>query len=679
MRTQSRAPAANTDLWGKLANWLALAALLALGVVWPPADAGQPGEERAGSLWLKAAPDATPAPALRQETHMHATVTGSVARVEVTQTFSNPGDGWVEGLYVFPLPADCAVDELRMQVGERTVVGEIRERAAARAAYEQARREGRRASLIDQERPNMFVSSVANIAPGSSVTISIAYLEAIPYRDGRYTLSLPLTITPRYTPGSDADTGAVNPATPELVSPGTQQVAIEVELDTGFALEGVQSLYHAIRTSTGARGERITLAAQEAPADRDFELTWKPQVAPDTQAAAFAEGSLSGSYLLLLLTPPQMTTRQVPPREVIFIIDTSGSMQGPSIEQARAALALGVARLRPADRFNVIRFSDDASALFRTAQPAAGANLPAAMRFIGALRASGGTEMRSALELAFASAPAAQQLRQIVFITDGSVGNEEELVRMIRARIGSGRLFTVGIGAAPNAYFMHAAAAAGRGSYTFIGNRAQVQERMTDLFQKLEQPALTNLEVRWPGDAPAQLAGALPADVYAGDPLVIAARVPGLPQGLLTLSGTSEGHPWMRQVAIMSVSSQAGIGKLWARERIRALEQGGSAAQSEATRQQIVSLALAHHLVSSFTSLIAVDVTPLRPVHEPDAGAQVPTEAPLGSYWAEGSTGFARTATPAPLLAFVGVFALALAGLLFAAGRRRTARAASRP
>ena len=238
--------------------------------------------------------------------------------------------------------------------------------------------------------------------------------------------------------------------------------------------------------------------------------------------------------------------------------------------------------------------------------------------------------MRGALELAFASAPDPERLRQIVFITDGSVGNEDELVRMIQARSGSGRLFTVGIGAAPNAYFMHAAAAAGRGSYTFIGNRAQVQERMTDLFQKLEQPALTNLEVRWPGNVPAELAAALPADVYAGDPLVIAARLPQLPQGLLTLSGTSEGHPWMRQVPITAVSPQAGIAKFWARERIAALSQDDGAAQDEATRQGIVTLALAHHLVSDFTQ------PDRRRPHagaaagdEPLDGTQVPGAAPL--------------------------------------------------
>ena len=671
MSTQCQAPAAKAHPREVLTNWLALLALLALGIVWSPAHAAGIPDEHAGSLFLKSAADAPPLEALRQQTRMHATVTGSVARVEVTQTFSNPGATWVEGLYVFPLPTESAVDELRMQVGERTIVGEIRERAAAHAAYEQARSEGRQASLVDQERPNMFTTAVANIPPASTVTITIAYLDSIAYRDGRYTLSLPLCITPRYTPGMNTDTGTVNPGTPEQVSATRQQVAIEVDLNPGFALASVRSLYHAVTQSATASGERITLASSEAPADRDFELTWQPQVAPDTQAAAFAQSAGGDAYVLLMLTPPQLTTRNVPAREVIFIIDTSGSMAGPSIEQARAALRMGVARLRPTDRFNVIRFSNDATRVFSASQPASAANVAAAEGFIEALSANGGTEMKSALQLAFASAPDAQLLRQIIFITDGSVGNEDELVQMIHDRIGSGRLFSVGIGAAPNAYFMHAAAAAGRGSYTFIGNREQVQERMTDLLQKLEQPALTNLEVRWPGNTAAELAAPLPGDVYAGDPIVIAARLGGVPQGQLTLSGTSEGHPWSRQVPITAVSSDAGVAKLWARGRIAELtSQRSAGGDAESLRQAIVGLALAHHLVSDFTSLVALDATPVRPVGGESDSVQVPTAAPTGSYWAH-STGFARTATPAPLLALMGAFWLALAALLLGAPARR--------
>ena len=267
-----------------LINWLALLVLLALGVSWSPSGAGSIPDEHAGSLLLKSSADAVPLEALRQLTRMQATVTGNVARVEVTQTFTNQSSDWMEGMYVFPLPTDSAVDELRMQIGARTIVGEIRERAAAQAAYQAARSEGRQASLVDQQRPNMFTTSVANIPPGGTITVTIAYLDSIAYRDGRYTLSLPLSITPRYTPGQGADAdGAMVPAaavSPERVSAGTQSVAIQVDLEPGFALAAVHSLYHAIIETPSANGRRIGFSASEAPADRDFELSWKPQVAP---------------------------------------------------------------------------------------------------------------------------------------------------------------------------------------------------------------------------------------------------------------------------------------------------------------------------------------------------------------------------------------------------------------
>jgi Ca-activated chloride channel family protein len=284
MSSQTQAPRTAAHPRETFINWLALLALLALGVSCSPADAGTIPDAHAGSLLLKSSADAAPLEALRQLTRMHATVTGNVARVEVTQTFTNQSSDWMEGMYVFPLPTDSAVDELRMQIGERTIVGEIRERAAAHAAYEAARSEGRQASLVDQQRPNMFTTSVANIPPAGTITVSIAYLDSIAYRDGRYTLSLPLSITPRYTPGqgTDADGAVVAAAAAPAaqVSGATQSVAIQVDLEPGFALAAVQSLYHAITETASANGRRISFSASEAPADRDFELTWKPQVAP---------------------------------------------------------------------------------------------------------------------------------------------------------------------------------------------------------------------------------------------------------------------------------------------------------------------------------------------------------------------------------------------------------------
>ncbi|MEJ1960557.1 MAG: VWA domain-containing protein [Gammaproteobacteria bacterium] len=346
---------------------------------------------------------------------------------------------------------------------------------------------------------------------------------------------------------------------------------------------------------------------------------------------------------------------------MLFIIDTSGSMGGPSIEQARAALRLGVARLQPGDAFNIIRFSNDATSLFPTSQPAVGVNRQNATDFIDGLVAAGGTEMRSALELAFSMPATPDALRQIVFVTDGSVSNEADLVKLIAARTGSARLFTVGIGAAPNAYFMREAAAAGRGSYTFIPQIGQVGERMGDLFRKLENPALVDLQLHWPKGVAATLAASLPSDVYAGDPLTIVAKLSSLPEGLLTLTGRSGGSAWTRQLPLRMVNNQSGVAKLWARERIGELSRqknlGGDATEAEG---EIAGLALEHHLVSDYTSLVAVDDTPVRPLGSMRKGMPVPTSAPRGSAWAQ-TTGFASTATPAPLLMTFGLGALALA------------------
>jgi Ca-activated chloride channel homolog len=698
----------------RLTNWLALIILLGLGFVWPPADAVEAGREvvvagpatddltsspHAGTLFLKSSAESPAIPALRQSTSLSARVTANVARVYVTQTFTNQSEDWVEGRYVFPLSTGVAVDELEMQVGDRWIRGEIKPRETAHAVYEQARSEGKRASLVDQNRPNMFTTSVANIAPGATISIKIAYLESLPLRDGRYTLKLPLAITPRYTPVASpnqattvnggfaadapvADTSSLDgapaghdapessaSATPEHVTSAVQTVSIDVDLEPGFPIQSIQSLYHEVSINGNADAKHITLNTADAPADRDFELVWTPLSQDDTRAAAFAERKGDAIYVLLALTPPPATqAHSSGRREVIFIIDTSGSMYGPSIEQARAALQLGVDRLAPTDRFNVIRFSNEATELFRQPQPASAGNRQSARRFIDALHADGGTEMKTALELAFSTPSPEDALRQIVFITDGSVGNENELVKMIHDRIGAGRLFTVGIGAAPNTYFMNEAAAAGRGSYTFIGQRDLVRERMEDLFRKIEQPAIVDLDLRWPGAVTAELGAPLPGDVYAGDPVVISARLNSAPQGLLTLTGRSAGRAWLRQIPIEVVGQQAGVAKLWARERIGALaREGNFTGTADQAKTQITQLALDHHLVSDYTSLVAIDVTPVRPNEAPYQRSQAPTSAPAGSYWAN-TTGFAQTGTIAPLLTLAGVVALCVAAALLLAG-----------
>lgn len=646
-------------------------------------------QEQSGTLLLKSSQAADPIDALRVATSIRAKVTGNVARVYVTQTFTNPSSDWVEGLYVFPLPAGSAVDELSMHVGDRELRGEIKEKQAAREIYEHAKVAGQKASLTDQERPNMFSTQVANIAPQSSISIEIGYLETIPYRDSRYILRLPLAITPRYNPQAGVDPASRNAAqlthainattgttlTPERVTSATQQVDVDVDLSPGFALQSVESLHHTVTITQDGVGQRVKLSGSQVPADRDFELVWTPADVPSLQASVFGERVGEETYALAILSPPMSTDgggKADEKREVVFIIDTSGSMYGPSIEQARAALQLGVDRLTEHDRFNVIRFSDNATSLFGAPQAVNETSRVLASRFIGSLQASGGTEMRAPLEMAFATPPPAGFLRQIVFITDGGVSNEAEIVSLIRDRLGDARLFSVGIGAAPNTYFLQEMAAAGRGSYTFIAQREKVGERMEDLFRKLEQPALVDLALLWPGGVQPELATSLPRDVYTGDPIVILARLPSLPAGTLRLTGRRDGHIWQQELAITRVDGQSGLSKLWARDRIGELSRlknvGGD---TTALQAQILQLAMQYQVVSEYTSLVAVDTTPARSIDEPLRSEQAPTSAPVGSYWQTGTTGFAQTATPAPLWLFGGLLALTLAFTLYSYRRVR--------
>ncbi len=372
-----------TPMRERVLNWLGLIALLLVGIVWPPVFAADEAPRSSGSLFLCAMPCGQSVEALRQSTQVGAQVTGNVARVHVTQKFENPSDQWVEGTYVFPLAVGAAVDELEMIVGERRIRGDIQRKEQARATYEKAKSEGRRASLVDQERPNLFTTSVANIAPHSSITVEIAYLDTIPFRDGRYTLHVPLSITPRYTPGMALDTCRPSlPPSPERVTADVQNVQIDVDLRPGFPLQSVQSLHHTVSMRMTGAARRIALASAAAPADRDFELVWRPSAVPDTSAAAFAEEFDKEAYVLVTLMPPQMSAERAYKREVLYIIDTSGSMSGPSIEQARTALRLGVDRLQAGDAFNIIRFSSDASSLFPVSQPAVAINRQAATDFI---------------------------------------------------------------------------------------------------------------------------------------------------------------------------------------------------------------------------------------------------------------------------------------------------------
>jgi Ca-activated chloride channel family protein len=624
-------------------------------------------------------------PAVRTDVRIR--VTGPIARVAVTQEFRNPSAQWLEGIYVFPLPEGAAVDAMRLEVGGRVLEGQIREREEARRTYQQARETGQKASLLEQERPNVFTMSVANLGPGETAVVDIEYQEVVRYDQGEFRLRFPMVVGPRYIPGTEPVAGAagtgwgsnttavpdaarITPPVRHPAEPGVSPVGLTVELDAGFPLARLASPYHAIVTTPVSRtGHSITLADTAAPADRDFELVWAPDPGAEPAAAVFTEWHGGEPYALVMLLPPAAPgARTRLPREVVFVIDTSGSMAGASIQQARAALDDALAALAPADRFNVIQFNSRTERLFPASVPAGPAEVARARRWVERLQANGGTEMLPALRAALEDDTEGTGVRQVVFVTDGLVGNEDQLFAYLAASLGRSRLFTVGIGAAPNAHFMTRAAQFGRGAYTYIGSPGEVAEKMGALFRKLERPVLGDVVVDWGGEQVEAWPARVP-DLYVGEPVVLLARLGASATADLTVSGRRGAEPWEARLRVEARRDETGIHKLWARKKIAGLmDRLREGADRGEVRSAVVAVALQHHLVSPYTSLVAVDVTPTRPVGTPSGPANVPVALPAGMVYEKVFGGLPQGATPGPLYA-----ALALAALLLALGVARRA------
>lgn len=653
------------------------------------------GDVGAGSLLLRTPEPGKYVPAPTVATDVHMQISGMIARVRVTQRFENPGWDWVEGVYVFPLPETAAVDRMRMRVGERVIEGRIRERAEAKKIYEEARKSGKRAALVEQERPNIFTNSVANIGPKDTVTVEIEYQESLRYRSGRFSVRYPMVVAPRFIPGEPVRTQEAVPRfegtgwaantdqvpdasriSPPVLHPdegSVNPVRMQVELNAGFPLAALESPSHAIDAAEQSDGAfTVRFAEAQVAADRDFVLTWTPAAGAAPRAALFTENLDGETYALMMVLPPEAPEGfQILRREIVFVIDTSGSMGGASIRQAKQALTLAIERLRDGDRFNVIEFNSNTRALFDQPRPASMMSKQRALEYVASLDAGGGTVMLPALTAALARGEESRFVRQVVFLTDGAVGNESALFRVIHEKLGDTRLFTVGIGSAPNSHFMRKAAQFGRGSFTYIGSVTEVGRKMGELFERLESPVMRGLSIDWPGGAAGVEAfpERLP-DLYAGEPLVFSARLPKT-EGSVQIKGMRANETWRTNLTLSGGSPRSGIGVLWARKKIGGLmDTLTEGADASAVRMAVIDVALRHHLVSRYTSLVAVDVTPARPQTADAAKRAVPTNLPAGWEYDKVFGPPPRTATPAALHLLLGALLL-FAGILTLAGIRR--------
>lgn len=612
------------------------------------------------------------------DTSVDISVTGLVARAKVTQTFINPSNEWINAIYVFPLPENAAVDHMQMTVGEKVIQGEIQPKAKAKAIYQKAKREGKKASLLSQSRANLFTNSIANVAPGESIKVTIEYQHKVEYKNERFQLRYPMTMTPRYIPGKPIETeisstgwgrntsevpDAANITPPTKTAHSRQNnVSISVALSPGMKLHNIDSEFHPVTINKEDAPTYQVELSNSVVANQDFVLNWQPAKGEAPSAALFSQQKGDHEYGLMLLMPPQVEQEQMfsIAREVVYVIDTSGSMSGESMHQAKMALDMAVTQLTQRDSFNIIEFNSYARALWSFAREANQTNKNQARNFVQGLTADGGTEILPALQLALENQAAQSnehKVRQVVFLTDGSVGNEEALMKYINDNLRRSRLFTIGIGSAPNSYFMSEAAKVGKGTYTYIGSVDHVKDKMSQLFKKLKYPALTDLTIDLPEDV--EFYPAVLPDLYFGEPVVISYKTSRSLKHL-TLSGRLNQQPWQSSVFASNKGTQSGLNVNWAREKIAQLtHQRRRSLDPEEQNKQILETAMNHHLVSEFTSLVAVDITPSNPGIDSKDKA-VKNHLPKGSNSQNRFAQLPQTATSAQLNMLVGAIFLGM-------------------
>ncbi|VAW57946.1 Inter-alpha-trypsin inhibitor domain protein [hydrothermal vent metagenome] len=650
-----------------------------------------------GSLLLKGeAPEQYKRLALL-DTQLDMNISGMIARSHIRQSFKNTSNNWIEAVYVFPLPETAAVDHMRIQIGERIIEGQIKEKQQARKIYQQARHQGKKAALVEQQRPNLFTNTVANIAPGETVIIEIEYQQTLEYEQGRFSLRFPMTITPRYIPGKplnqslaingtgwEANTDQVKDASfiSPPVSNTASSISLNIYLTAGFPVQKITSPYHAITRQKMPDGRLLVqLTRKKIPAKHDFELNWTPEIKLAPKAAFFSEKINNDFYHLLMLLPPYDNTQtaQALAREVIYVIDTSGSMHGTSMEQAKQSLLMALDRLRLHDRFNIIQFNSITHPLFYHSRTASVENIQQAKEYTRGLRADGGTEMAAALNLALKQPAKSDHVRQVVFLTDGSVGNETALFEIIHKNLASSRLFTVGIGSAPNSYFMRKAAQFGRGSFTHISDINEVDNKMSNLFKRLENPLMTDLEIEFEKGTHTEMWPARIADLYHGGAIVLAIKT-DKPLQQVNLQGTRALSPWQATLDLTQnnisgdTMNSNGIGRFWARRKIAALmDSVHSGANKSRVRNKVIDIALNHHLVSKYTSLVAVDVEPSRPAEKKIEQQALPVNLAQGQTAQKTFGQLPQTATSAGVKLLTGTTLLLLAlitQLLFSRKRK---------
>jgi len=631
-------------------------------ILWPAqSTVSAAADETAGSLGIIAKDGSIKSACPLRHTEVRGAISGFLARVTVTQTFENTAKQKIEAVYTFPLPANAAVDDMTIQVGNRTVRGVVRKREEARAIYEQAKQTGHVAALLDQERPNIFTQSVANILPGEQVTVTISYLQTLEYEGGAYQFVFPMVVGPRYIPGQPIgkqagglapDTNKVPDAsritpkvTPQGMRPG-HDISLELAIDAGVPLLQLSSTSHQVDVDrTGASSATVKLKNLIEIPNKDFILKYDvagEQIADavlsqaESQTVSRAKSGAGGYFTLILQPPASLPESDITPKELVFVLDTSGSMMGFPIEKAKELVNHALDELYPGDTFNLITFSGDTRVLFPEPVYPTAESVRKAREVLNAQHGSGATEMIKPIRAPLAPSDSPDHLRVVCFLTDGYVGNDLEIIGEVQKHPNA-RVFAYGVGTAVNRFLIESMAKAGRGDSEVVTPKDDAELAAHRLYQRLRAPVLTDVSIDWRGLPVTEVFPKSIPDLFTGKPLVVSGRYTAAANGSIAISGKRAGDDFTREIPVHFNNTTADGGILssfWARRKIDDLmSQDWSGLQTgnikPEMQKEITQLGLTYKLMTQFTSFVAVEERIVTTNGKPER-VEVPVEMPEG-------------------------------------------------
>jgi Ca-activated chloride channel family protein len=599
------------------------------------------GDEDPGTGCLLAIIEEKEVPVPLEHTEVNARIDGYIASVDVRQRFHNPFDETIEAEYVFPLPHDAAVNDFLMIVGERQIRGIIREKEEARELYERARRAGHVASLLEQERPNIFRQRVANIEPGHQIEVELHYFNALPYRDGEFEFTFPLVVGPRFNPPNSADPihavpRGTHPAGTSVsyLAPSERSghdVDISVELDAGMDIEDLQSLNHATSVQTdGEERALIQLSRHDRIPNKDFVLRYR--VASDevkSEVLVHREGE-DGYFSMMIVPPASLENLKRAPVEFVFVLDCSGSMNGWPMEKAKRAMTRALQQLQEGDSFQIIRFSSNASALGPVPVEATPDNVRRGLDYVENLHGSGGTMMIEGIKAALDFPRDPERTRIVTFMTDGYIGNEAEIFAAVSERIGDTRIFSFGVGQSVNRHLIEGMARMGRGAVAYIGLNDDL-DAVDEFYRVVRHPTLTDIRIDWGDMQTQEVFPRRVGDLFVGRPVLLHGRFQGEGRTTVTVSGSAAGQPVRMEVEVQlgDTRKREALPMIWARSEIQQIADRLAVAGDDDLMAQGLEIALNYNLVSDWTSFVAIDASEV--VEQPgDRTEVVPVPVPEG-------------------------------------------------